>query len=184
MRLICTYEPLCAREGPFASVRSSVSAPMQRAAEARAGMDRDESTVIDRDIAIYQTVNADADSDGPGPDRDRAQSPYLLWFPRLASEQDARRTFLRRASGAVCRLLRGAKLAARAMAPSTELLVRPWISLIHQRTAGCATAPSSAHRSTCCLPACCLPAEPVTTSGEPVTISGIEADRGPVGAGK
>ena len=45
----------------------------QRAAEARAGTDRDESTVIDRDIAIYQTVNADADSDGPGSDRDRAQ---------------------------------------------------------------------------------------------------------------
>ena len=52
----------------------SCSYVWQRAAEARAGTDRDESTVIDRDIAIYQTVNADADSDGPGPDRDRAQA--------------------------------------------------------------------------------------------------------------
>jgi len=75
MRLICTYEPLCAREGPFVSVRSSISAPMQRAAEARAGMDRDESTVMDRDTVIYHTVDADADSDGPGSDRDRAQAP-------------------------------------------------------------------------------------------------------------
>ena len=77
MRLICTYEPLCAREGPFASVRSSIMLLWQRAAEARAGTDRDESTVIDRDIAIYQTVNADADSDGPGSDRDRAHYPPL-----------------------------------------------------------------------------------------------------------
>ena len=49
----------------------------QRAAEARAGTDPDESTVMDRDIAIlyitYQTVDADADSDGPGSDRGRAQ---------------------------------------------------------------------------------------------------------------
>ena len=75
MRLICTYEPLCAREGPFVSVRSSISAPMQRAAEARAGVDRDESTVTGCDIEIYQTVYADADSDGPGSDRDRAQIP-------------------------------------------------------------------------------------------------------------
>jgi len=44
----------------------------QRAAEARAGTDPDESTVMDRDIAIYQTVDADADSDGPGSDRGRA----------------------------------------------------------------------------------------------------------------
>ena len=73
MRLICTYEPLCAREGPFVSVRSSISAPMQRAAEARAGMDRDESTAMDRDTVIYHTVDADADSVGPGSDRDRAQ---------------------------------------------------------------------------------------------------------------
>ena len=40
---------------------------------ARAGTDPDESTVMDRDIAIYQTVDADADSDGPGSDRGRAQ---------------------------------------------------------------------------------------------------------------
>ena len=46
---------------------------MQRAAEARAGMDRDESTTMDCDIAIFQTVYADADSDGPGPDPGRAQ---------------------------------------------------------------------------------------------------------------
>ena len=45
----------------------------QRAAEARAGMDRDESTVMGCDIDIYQTVNADADSDGPGSYRGRAQ---------------------------------------------------------------------------------------------------------------
>ena len=46
----------------------------QRAAEARAGTDPDESTVMDRDIAIlYQTVDADADSDGPGSNRGRAQ---------------------------------------------------------------------------------------------------------------
>ena len=37
----------------------------QRAAEARAGMDRDESTVMGCDIEIYQTVNADADSEDP-----------------------------------------------------------------------------------------------------------------------
>ena len=54
------------------SVRSSISAPMQRAAEARAGMDRDESTAMDRDTVIYHTVDADADSVGPGSDRDRA----------------------------------------------------------------------------------------------------------------
>ena len=47
--------------------------PWQRAAKARAGMDRDESTTMDCDIAIYQTVYADADSDGPGSDRGRAQ---------------------------------------------------------------------------------------------------------------
>ena len=70
MRLICTYEPLCAREGPFASVRSRIMLLWQRAAEARAGMDRDESTVMGCDIEIYQTVNAD--SDGPGSDRGRA----------------------------------------------------------------------------------------------------------------
>ena len=73
MRLICTYEPLCAREGPFVSVRSSIMLLWQRAAQARAGTDPDESTVMDRDIAIYQTVDADADSDGPGSDRGRAQ---------------------------------------------------------------------------------------------------------------
>ena len=50
--------------------------PWQRAAKARAGMDRDESTTMDCDIAIYQTVyaDADADSDGPGSDRGRAQA--------------------------------------------------------------------------------------------------------------
>ena len=48
---------------------------MQRAAEARAGMDRDESTAMDRDTVIYHTVDADADSDGPGSDRDRAHAP-------------------------------------------------------------------------------------------------------------
>jgi len=47
----------------------------QRAAEARAGTDPDESTTMDCDIAIYQTVYADADSDGPGSDRGRAQKP-------------------------------------------------------------------------------------------------------------
>ena len=46
---------------------------MQRAAEARAGMDRDVSTAMDRDTVIYHTVDADADSVGPGSDRDRAQ---------------------------------------------------------------------------------------------------------------
>ena len=35
--------------------------------------DPDEITVMDRDIEIYQTVDADADSDGPGSDRGRAQ---------------------------------------------------------------------------------------------------------------
>jgi len=45
----------------------------QCAAEARAGMDSYESTVMDCDIEIYQTVYADADSDGPGSDRGRAQ---------------------------------------------------------------------------------------------------------------
>jgi hypothetical protein len=40
----------------------------------RCGTDPDESTVMDCDIAIYQTVDADADSDGPGSDRGRAQS--------------------------------------------------------------------------------------------------------------
>ena len=45
----------------------------QRAAEARAGTDPDESTVMDCDIAIYQTVYADADSDGPGSNRGRTQ---------------------------------------------------------------------------------------------------------------
>ena len=50
---------------------------MQRAAEARAGMDRDESTAMDRDTVIYHTVDADADSVGPGSDRDRAQ----VWGP-------------------------------------------------------------------------------------------------------
>ena len=54
------------------SVRSSIMLQWQRAAEARAGTDPDESTVMDRDIAIYQTVDADADSDGPGSDRGRA----------------------------------------------------------------------------------------------------------------
>ena len=61
----------------------------QRAAEARAGTDPDESTVMDRDIAIYQTVDADADSDGPGSNRGRTQvSNYftnifkLLRLPR------------------------------------------------------------------------------------------------------
>ena len=52
----------------------------QRAAEARAGMDRDESTVMDCGIEIYQTVDADADSDGPGPDRDRAQTTHTPPF--------------------------------------------------------------------------------------------------------
>ena len=42
-----------------------------RAAEARAGTDPDESTVMDCDIAIYQTVDADADRDGPGSNRGR-----------------------------------------------------------------------------------------------------------------
>ena len=54
------------------SVRSSIMLLWQRAAEARAGTDPDESTVMDR-IAIYQTVDADADSDGPGSNRGRAQ---------------------------------------------------------------------------------------------------------------
>ena len=44
----------------------------QCAAEARAGTDPDESTTMDCDIAIYQTIYADADSDGPGSDRGRA----------------------------------------------------------------------------------------------------------------
>ena len=60
---------------PFlVSVRSSIMLLWQRAAEARAGMDRDESTVMGCDIEIYQTVNADADSDGPGSNRGRAHN--------------------------------------------------------------------------------------------------------------
>ena len=37
-------------------------------------MDRDESTVMDCGIEIYQTVDADADSDGHGSNRGRTQS--------------------------------------------------------------------------------------------------------------
>ena len=56
----------------------------QRAAEARAGMDRDESTVMGCDIEIYQTVNADADSYGPGSDRGRAHCHCVkAWIFRL-----------------------------------------------------------------------------------------------------
>ena len=46
----------------------------QRAAEAHAGMERDESTVMGCDIEIYQTVDADADRDGPGSNRGRTQT--------------------------------------------------------------------------------------------------------------
>ena len=65
-----------AREGPFCECSISLMLPCQRAAEARAGMDRDESTVMDRDTVIYHTVDADADSNGPGSDRDRAHGLY------------------------------------------------------------------------------------------------------------
>ena len=46
----------------------------QRAAQARAGVDPDESTVMDCDIEIYQAVDADADRDGPGSNRGRTHS--------------------------------------------------------------------------------------------------------------
>ena len=67
------------------SIYCSIMLQWQRAAEARAGTDPDESTVMDRDIAIYQTVDADADSDGPGSDRGRAhtlslQLSHSLWY--------------------------------------------------------------------------------------------------------
>jgi len=62
-----------ARVGPFGVCSISIMLPSQRAAVARAGVDRDESTVTGCDIEIYQTVYADADSDGPGSDRGRAQ---------------------------------------------------------------------------------------------------------------
>ena len=67
-----------AREGSLESVLSSIMLLWQRAAQARAGTDPDESTVMDRDIAIYQTVDADADSDGPGSDRGRAQCSHTV----------------------------------------------------------------------------------------------------------
>ena len=47
--------------------------PWQRAAQARAGVDSDESTVMDCDIEIYHTVDADADRDGPGSNQGRTQ---------------------------------------------------------------------------------------------------------------
>ena len=62
------------RKGSLVSVRSSIMLQWQRTAEVCAGTDPDESTVMDRDIAIYQTVDADADSDGPGSDRGRAHA--------------------------------------------------------------------------------------------------------------
>ena len=60
------------------SVRSSIMLLWQRAAEARAGMDRDESTVMGCDIEIYQTVDADADRDGPGSNRGRTQANRIF----------------------------------------------------------------------------------------------------------
>ena len=43
--------------------------PCLRGGEPRAGVDSDESTVIDRDIVIYHTDDADADGDSPGSNR-------------------------------------------------------------------------------------------------------------------
>ena len=63
------------RKGSLVSVRSSIMLQWQRTAEVCAGTDPDEITVMDCDIAIYQTVDADADSDGPGSNRGRTHPP-------------------------------------------------------------------------------------------------------------
>ena len=83
--------------------------PWQRAAKARAGMDRDESTTMDCDIAIYQTVYADADSDGPGSDRGRAHgSAHLLHqLSRRFSDQTATMRAARDGSRTVAPLVDG-----------------------------------------------------------------------------
>ena len=48
----------------------------RRRPAARAGVDSDESTVMDCDIAVYHTVDADADLDGPGSNRGRTHDVY------------------------------------------------------------------------------------------------------------
>ena len=54
------------REGLLRVFRSSINAPMPAHRQARAGVDTDDSTVMDRDTVIYHIVDADADRSGPG----------------------------------------------------------------------------------------------------------------------
>ena len=61
-------------------------AARRRGARCGAGMDRDESTTMDCDIAIYQTVYADADSDGPGSDRGRAHISRSIAYCYMTSK--------------------------------------------------------------------------------------------------